>query len=738
MAVLLSALTATAQKGVHWLFTSAEPAHRTYELAFEVAHPKATWVFQTKRWQSTAVWESTSEGVRLTQRAGRIDSLPWQLHFANGQLHRAKHGARAYLPVAGTAGLLMDTALVQQQPADAAARRVFQEALPPGYPLPEARAILLRSRDENRQYLGLVDQQGWPLTWVCLEQGKLSAWLDFDYQWGEGGRLRRRLARNKLSGAATLTEYCPLRPGSTGPEGWMAVQGGAAFWLFSGHGEARFWAGEGAKLLPGQWSRQGNTLKVTLAGQRAPLVYDVEEKAWGWAVRSGDTLLQDWVWLEQLRPEEPRQLERWRAEAAAAHLQPFRVNGRAGLRHPSGQIRIAPQYDGVRCPHPQLAIVELEERFGLMGINGASLLPIYFEKLEYWGDSLLLAQREGAQGVLHLSGDTIVPFKYERLAMRDDTSYWAFRSGKMGLLNAAGHTLLECRFDSIHPFIGGQAIASVDGQTGLIGEKGHWVVAPGTFAKIIPQGLKGYLVESPDGQWGTISRAGAAVHPAVYGHLRALSDGVLAAQQNGRFGLLSADGQTLVPIQYRALKGCPDYTATAALCSSLEAHRAIAQFVGDGRFGYLDALGREHPPMLPAPEVIEADYEQSQAPHQLVFTYPDNWAYEASIQRLYKKRDYGQSRVQYAFLPSGGRSLATWLAEEVEHDLDPATVGGRPAFAYTEEERVRYYDIYKKHMYCLVPDGSQVLHLEFSCKAANFLESIQDLFEIERLLRFEE
>lgn len=737
LAALLGGLPTVAQEGIHWLFTFAEPEQRTYELIFEVSQPQAEWAFKTKRWQSTAIWQPTADGIRVEQRPRRSDALPWALRFSKGQLRRAVRGGQVYHPVAGTAGLAIDTAVVQQYPTDADALRVFEAALPLGYRLPEGRAILLRSRDEKRQYLGLLDQQGWPLSWIRLEEGELGDWLDFAYQWDKQGRLRRRLARNQLTGVATLAEYYPLQPGPADSAGWMAVEGGAAFWLLSENGEARFWDGQSAVPLAGRWSRQKEELRIEQAGRRVPLVYTVQEHNWGWQLQSADTLLKDWVWLERLQPE-PRKLERWRMEAAAARWQPFQARGRTGLQYPSGQVRIAPQYDGISCPHPQLAIVELEERFGLMSTNGVTLLPIYFEKLAYLGDSLLLAQRAGGQGVLHLSGDTIVRLRYSRLSIRDDTSYWAFRSGKMGLLNAAGDVLIELRFDSIHPFVGGQAIASVNGQTGVLGPEGQWVVAPGAYAEFIPQGLNGYLVRAADEKWGMINRAGEVLHPPVYGHLRAISENVLAAQQSGQFGLLSADGQMLTPVHYRALKGCNDYTATAGLCRSLKAHGAIAQFVGEGSFGYLDALGREHPPMLPGPEAIETNYQKSKAPYQLIFIYPDSWAYEASIQRLYKKRDYGQSRVHYTFLPSGGRSLAAWLAEEVEEELAPATLGGQPAFAYTEEERVRYYDIYKKHIYCLVPDGSQVLHLEFSCKAANFLESIQDLFEIEQLLRFEE
>lgn len=728
--------TVLAQSGPQWLFAADQPAQQAYHLAAVVHGQTGSWAFREAEPSGVTSVYPGGEPSTLRIKGEAYGSVQqWVLQFDADTLQSASYAeGPQWVKVPGTKGLVYDSAAFDLRVAGAAADTLLALATESVAARP-ARTVALVSRDGQRQYAWLLNGRGWPVGEVQLRHGKLSSWLAYEYQWNENNQWQQRLVRNRLSGQALRITRRVIHEDADNPEGWMAVSGGTAYWLFAQNGQARYWDGQSAEPMQGTWSAKGNALMVQRADQREPLSWKWEEHPWGWRVETAAGRQEDWVWLSALMLES-RKLQRWREAAEVVHLEVFEAKARTGLRKAGGAILLEAAYDAVDAVHPHFAIVALEERFGLVGMDGTSLLPIYFEQLQYLGDSLLLAQRSGVQGILHLSGDTIVPLAYQRLIPRNGSGYWAFSGEKMGLIDATGATLIAPRFDLIHPFHGNQAIAEVDGQAGVIDESGQWVIEPGQFAGLTPVGLEGYLVHTASNYWGFANRRGELQIAPAYGHLRPLARGVLVAQQDGAFGLLSTTGAARSGLQYRMLKGCLDYTATYGSCRELAENNAIAQFVSGDSFGYIDALGREYPPTLPSAAEIEAAYQVETVEQGLTFTYPEKWKLEKSIQKLYKQGDYGQSRVVYEFLPAEGQALEKWVAANVDLPATATTLGGRAAFACTKRERVRYYDFFKKHLYCLSDDGQTVIHLAFSCKEANFLESIKDLYELEQLIRF--
>jgi hypothetical protein len=732
----LSVTGVLAQTAPQWLFPADAPGTRAYLLTYTVSEQTGAWDFE----QATLseVQCSRPDGVdqlQVTHMPVYGAAQKWTLEEREKQawLHTGQLWCRA----PGTAGLFYDTTALRPSAALTVAMDTLLAVMPELSGTPEASRLSLVSADGQRAFAYLLNAEGWPVAEAWLDKGQLVAWLTYEYRWDNSGRWDRQLVHNRLSGQQQLVERRMVQA-TEEASGWMAVQGGAAYWLLAENGHARYWDGRSAQSTTARWQLKGEALSIQRADQRESLVYQIKSReSWGWQVATADGAQEDWVWLNALQ-KVPRKLKRWCDAANAAHFQTFMEKGRTGLRDGENRVVLSAQYDEIEPVHPRLALVKLEERYGLVQTDGKALFPIYFEKLEYLGDSLLLAQRNGGQGILHLSGDTLVPFVYERLIPCDDTTYWAFAGGEMGLINDRAAMLLSPQFDLIHPFYGNQAVALENGQTGVIDTQGQWVVSPGKYTGLIPVDLEGYLVQAQDNNWGFINREGQLMIEPVYGHLRALTKGVLVGQQEGRFGLLRTTGELLTPMKYRMLKGCGDYTTTQELCQILAENNAVAQFVSDDRFGYFDARGQAHPPVLPSPAELEADYKADTVEHGLILTYPKTWQLERSIQKLYKQGDYGQSRVVYEFLPAGGQSLEDWAGENLAKATASITLGQQPALAYTERERVRYYDFFRKHIYCLSEDGQTVIHLELSCKDANFLESIPDLYEIGQLLRFEQ
>ncbi len=675
------------------LSAGAQPDVRIYELIYQVQPG------------------SYGEEERLSEVQVRVGSLEKSYTPEGVELEKEAH-------------------LFQKPGAAVAALQEAVARLPYWIAVPEGKDTLYRAfgtdgaEFEVRDELGRCVERVWLSGGVLQEQERIVypqssgvEWASRESYFTASGRQERSLRFYSRSGAGG------------GLTGWWAAWGGQAYYELREGGALRYAMRGAQELKKGRWREERGQLLLSLEGQERQLgLYRAD---WGMVLSDTAGQRQEWV-----RPGAGELPQAWLEKPAAAEV--FAENGRYGLRLLTGTPVWEAVYDEVKLLPGGLVLLQQDGLWGLGTVNGEAVTPVYFEALSEAGPGCFLAKRKGQAGLIDGQGHERLPFVYERLIWRGDTTFWMFREGEMGLIGQSGAILIPAAFDLIHPFEQGRAVAYEGERPGLIDESGNWLSRPGAYTLLERHGRSGYLVKSKDGLWGYISTDGVVRIPPVYMHLRPLSADVLAVQNNGRFGLLSVHGQELAPLKYRLLKGCGDYTATGGLCAALRRQGVVAQYINDEQFGYLDGFGRAFAPILPGAAELAADFQSVEALPGLVFYHREGWVHEPGIQRLYKRGDYGQPRVQYELLPSdGAEDVAAWAASHLEPgiDLAAAVLDGQPAIARIERERVQYYDFFRRHLY--VMHGGKVLHLVFSCKDANFLESIPGLYELEQLVRLE-
>lgn len=751
LAWLAAAVPLSAQTDWNWEAKLKARAQRVYELTYEVSGQKGAWAFDYQKLvgirrllvdgegRLSAAAHYTGTGAPLTNAAfdydaeGRLadfqltgqDKQAYMLNYgAVGRFLRVGKGARA--------------GLLDESPSPDGLARAIDSL--PYWPAAAAAAdtLLIDYGDKAGQSYWVLNRRGLPVEHVRLKAGRVEERVCYTYAYNEQGDWTHRLEEHTSTGKRWLSLRRFFAAEQAGEQaamaGWWSIWGGEVYYHLEASGQLQVYrAGQGLQSS-GTWREESTQLKLQLKGEAAATTYERLPFPVGLQLQ-GEEEQQDWLRL----PAESPELRAFREDWAVQQWASFEENGRQGLRHSGGRAPLPARYEAARPATADYAIVELEDRYGLMAYDDRALTPIYYEYLAAVWPGCLIAQREGKQGLINERGDTLLPFRYEQLDYRGDSAFAARQDGRMGIVGWQGDVRVPLQFDSIQAFRHGQAVAVQGGAKGIIDRTGQWVVQPGLYASFSPLGIAGYLVQDKAGRWGYIDWSGQVVFPAGYQHLRAAAAHLMIAQNDAQFGLLSTHGVALSDLRYRMVKSCLDYSSSKSLCENIRRNQAAVQYIAEDGFGYLDAFGRTILPALPSAEVLAETYQSVVTEEGVSFTFPEPWIFEPSIQRLYKKGDYGQSRVSYQVMDAVGADLAAHLADKLEAgplaQLQSYTLDGQPAFFYIERERVQYYDFFRKHIFALLPGSGQVLHLTFSCKEVNYLDSAQDLFELEQLVR---
>jgi hypothetical protein len=603
--------------------------------------------------------------------------------------------------------------------------------------------LVTNQRNSDQHWLILDEGRRLAEYLAADKEGQLTSHMQYVYTDTTNGTLPYCITTNQLSGRQWHTYASPVSPErpetaaqlQTGV--WYAAWGKSPLLYLHPAGKMLWKPSPKEAMTEGSWRREGGQLLLQLDNRRTALKFEeIKESGGSLQLRTseGATI------LPMLKIQEPSPARRRRAEELAlSHWEVYQSGRKVGLRHALDGRQLPAEYDAVEAVAERFAVVTLEGLQGVVRYDGQPLTPIYYQQLSWIGEELLLAKKSGRYTLIRPNGTPVTAAGYDRILKDDGKGLRAVQNGRMGVIDKAGETVVAFQFDSLSTVFGDkQRFAWSGAQMGVVGEDGKWVIEPGLYLQINPSGENRLLVQGLTGQWGLLTSKGEVLAEPRYTHLRALGPAVFVAQRGGQFGLLDRDGKALTPLKYQLIKGC-EPQAGQGLCETLLDNNAVAQFISADGFGYLDAYGREHPPRLPTEEELATDYETVTANEQLKFTFPKaKWRWEPSANRLYKQGDYGRVRVFYEQIELGGIEPKAWLEDNLPKDLHQRLqrqeVGGQPAWVVSEVKRIRYYDFRKKYAYVPLAEG-QLLRLEFSCKAANYLENAQDLYEIEQLLR---
>ena len=145
------------------------------------------------------------------------------------------------------------------------------------------------------------------------------------------------------------------------------------------------------------------------------------------------------------------------------------------------------------------------------------------------------------------------------MANNQQSPYTIKKDGeKYGLVNARGKQILPARYDSLlytqhqEQFIAYLQKNSANTKVGLINNKGKELI-PISYQRIIPVALTHYAVANAEYKIALFNDEGESLTPFSFDEITSFKGKLARFYQDGKAGLLTINGQILIPAQYKDL-----------------------------------------------------------------------------------------------------------------------------------------------------------------------------------------
>lgn len=208
-------------------------------------------------------------------------------------------------------------------------------------------------------------------------------------------------------------------------------------------------------------------------------------------------------------------------------------------------------------------------KLGYINTKGEVVIPLEYDNIADFSDGLAMVAQIGADGnykygFVNTKGKVVIPLEYDDAEVFCDGLAAVRSNGKWGFINAKGEVVIpiELEYDSVWPCVDGIDLAAVtkfDAERsmsgrGLINKKGE-VVAPIVYH--YPDYRDGFfpsdgmVAAEIDGKWGYLNAKGEVAIPFEYDGATAFSDGLAAVKdENGAWSFIDKKGQMVSSLEY--------------------------------------------------------------------------------------------------------------------------------------------------------------------------------------------
>jgi len=158
-----------------------------------------------------------------------------------------------------------------------------------------------------------------------------------------------------------------------------------------------------------------------------------------------------------------------------------------GFMDTLGRIPIPPQYDFARKFKNEVAVVQLENDWGLINKDGQTILKCAYNDVEYLenSDSLMiqvLVKKEKI-GLIDNTGKVIIPAIYTDLGEVSEGRVAVKSGGKWGFCDLDGNEIIDCKYEKVHDFSEGLAAFCENRKWGFLDANGN-IIIENKFKKV--------------------------------------------------------------------------------------------------------------------------------------------------------------------------------------------------------------------------------------------------------------
>ena len=202
-------------------------------------------------------------------------------------------------------------------------------------------------------------------------------------------------------------------------------------------------------------------------------------------------------------------------------------------------------YDYAGDFHDKLAKVSLNGKWGYIDNSPTEVIPCIYQDAGDFVQGVAKVKRNGKWGIINMVGELKVDCIYDEIGpFDDDLMAKVRRNGKWGYITKSGQEVIPCDYQDITDFDDHLlAIATKDSKKCLVNKtQGQKGACKYDFIDKFKNGF--YKVRS-NGKWGFINAQGEEVVPCQYKEASDFEDNYsLVMDENGKYGFLEKEGTT--------------------------------------------------------------------------------------------------------------------------------------------------------------------------------------------------
>lgn len=294
-----------------------------------------------------------------------------------------------------------------------------------------------------------------------------------------------------------------------------------------------------------------------------------------------------------------------------------------GLIDSKGKNVLPCQYDTIYPLYNDMRIVRSNELYGMVGLQGNICISCVYEDVhETVCTDYLPFKRNGKWGFLSRDEETVVQFKYDDVYRFTDSTFVAEMNGKCGLFTYTGKCILEPKYDKIaYKVLNKQEDPSfvvLNDKLAVLNSRNEFVTGfeysagLGLLFFSFPQ--EGMYVEvskvvsskldCKKHRYGLLNyETGALVIPCEYESLGDVSEGLLYAEKDDRYGYIDVNNKVIIPFKYKDAENFSEGLARVAVHGGY--YNSISgEMDSYSLYGFIDKTGKfVIPPTFPDPRL---------------------------------------------------------------------------------------------------------------------------------------
>ena len=233
--------------------------------------------------------------------------------------------------------------------------------------------------------------------------------------------------------------------------------------------------------------------------------------------------------------------------------------GRYGLISYGGRRLLDTKYDTISAlQEGKIYTYEQDGKYGILSWDGKVLQDLNnnFQELHPMSNSFLGVKINGKYGFTDTWGRLRIANRYDSVTHFMSDMAAVKMLGRWGYIDKSERLVVQPHYDCAYPFREEVAIVEKGDRYGMVNTQGQLVV-PMTYDRILPTSSGRYLVYLEDPHRGPVVGLVSAegkplIHPK-YESIEDLGNGYVIAGRNGKYGLLTVEGRTTIPMVHKEL-----------------------------------------------------------------------------------------------------------------------------------------------------------------------------------------